>query len=158
MATLFPDVVVNGEVISHKLIAEEAQNHQAPAGKPGIAWRAAARALAVRTLLLQEARREGLDALPEPRGPGREETPEEALIRAYLEQVLTPDPVTEADCRKIYDARPQEAKDRSYDDLVRGICDALEKRAWHRAAGKLVDRLIASATIEGVDMRIAEAA
>ena len=36
-------------------IAAEAQNHEAPKGKPGLAWRKAARALVIRELLLQEA-------------------------------------------------------------------------------------------------------
>jgi peptidyl-prolyl cis-trans isomerase C len=63
---LFPDVVVNGETIPSAAIAAEAQNHSAPKDKPGIAWRKAAQALAIRTLLLQEARARGLVA-----GPGR---------------------------------------------------------------------------------------
>ena len=61
---LQPDLVVNGEVIPARLIAAEAQNHVAPAGKPGFAWVAAARALAIRALLLQEAGRLGF--VPEP--------------------------------------------------------------------------------------------
>jgi peptidyl-prolyl cis-trans isomerase C len=48
-------VTVNGVTIAHDLISREAQNHPSP--KPIDAWRAAARALAVRELLLQEARR-----------------------------------------------------------------------------------------------------
>ena len=55
MKPLLPDVTVNGVLIDPTLIANEAQNHPAPQGKPGLAWQAAARALAVRTLLLQEA-------------------------------------------------------------------------------------------------------
>ena len=55
-ATLFPDLVVNGETVPHAVVAAEVQNHAAPKGKPGIAWRKAANAVAVRTLLLQEAR------------------------------------------------------------------------------------------------------
>ena len=43
---LQPDVVVNAERIPARLIAAEVQNHAAPPGKPGYAWRAAARALA----------------------------------------------------------------------------------------------------------------
>ena len=48
MKPLLTDVTVNGEVIPAALIAAEAQNHPAPPGKPGLAWRAAAEALAVR--------------------------------------------------------------------------------------------------------------
>ena len=39
---LFPDLVVNGETVPHALVAAEVQNHTAPKGKPGIAWRKAA--------------------------------------------------------------------------------------------------------------------
>lgn len=69
MTPLLPEVVVNGETIPPAAIAAEAQMHPAPAGKPGLAWRAAARALAVRALLRQEAARTGL--LPEPRPSAR---------------------------------------------------------------------------------------
>lgn len=84
-AALFPDLVVNGEAISHKIVAAEAQNHPAPRDKPGIAWRKAANAIAVRTLLLQEARRRGLVPAPAELGAGRFETEDEALIRGLLD-------------------------------------------------------------------------
>lgn len=92
---LFPDVVVNDETIPSAAIAAEAQNHTAPKDKPGIAWRKAAQALAIRTLLLQEARRLGLEADPEELAPGRFETEDEALIRALLDEALNIAPVTE---------------------------------------------------------------
>ena len=85
MKPLLPDVIVNGEVIAAERIAAEAQNHPAPQGKPGLAWKAAARALAVRTLLLQEAARRGLTADPQETLPGQLETAEEALIRQLLD-------------------------------------------------------------------------
>lgn len=69
--TLFPDVVVNGETIPSAAIAAEAQNHEAPKEKPGIAWRKAAQALAIRALLLQEAKRRALTADPLELAPGR---------------------------------------------------------------------------------------
>jgi peptidyl-prolyl cis-trans isomerase C len=97
MATpLFADVIVNGETITKAAIAAEAQNHPAPPGKPGLAWRGAARALALRTLLLQEARRQRLTPQPAEVGPGRYETDEEALIRALLEIAVTVDPPSAA--------------------------------------------------------------
>jgi peptidyl-prolyl cis-trans isomerase C len=102
--TLQPDVVVNAERISARQIAAEAQNHGAPPGKPGLAWRAAARALAVRTLLLQEARRLGLDQeAPRYISPGRQEVPEEALIRAVIERRVQPASPGERACRAFYD-------------------------------------------------------
>jgi len=92
---LFPDVTVNGETIPQAAIAAEAQNHTAPKDKPGIAWRKAAQALAIRALLLQEARARRLAADPEELSPGRVETEDEALIRALLDEALTIAPVTE---------------------------------------------------------------
>ena len=94
---LFPEVVVNGETIPSAAIAAEAQNHSAPKDKPGIAWRKAAQALAIRTLLLQEARARGLQPDPEELSPGRVETEDEALIRALLDDALSIVPVTDAD-------------------------------------------------------------
>jgi len=87
-ATLFPDLVVNGETVPSAVIAAEAQNHEAPADKPGVAWRKAANAVAIRTLLLQEARRRGVEADPAEVGPGRFETEAEALIRGLLEAAI----------------------------------------------------------------------
>lgn len=105
---LQPDIVINGETISATEIAAEAQNHPAPPGKPGFAWRAAARALAVRTLLLQEARRLELSADPEEIAPGRREIEDEALIRAVIERHVSPAPPDEATCRAIYEAHPEQ--------------------------------------------------
>lgn len=94
-------VSVNGVTISHNAISLEAQNH--PASRPMDAWTAAAQALVVRELLLQEARR--LDLRPEPAsdGEGRRETDEEALIRGLVEtEIATPTP-DEASCRRYYE-------------------------------------------------------
>lgn len=92
---LFPEVIVNGEVISSACIATEAQNHEAPMGKPGIAWRKAAQALVIRTLLLQEARNRKLATEPADLGDKRFETDEEALIRGLLETEVNVDPPSE---------------------------------------------------------------
>ncbi len=87
-AALFPDLVVNGESVPHAVVAAETQNHAAPKGKPGLAWRKAANAVAIRTLLLQEARARGIPADAAEVGPGRVETEEEALIRGLLDTAL----------------------------------------------------------------------
>jgi len=103
-ADMFPDLVVNGELVPHALVAAETQNQEAPAGKPGIAWRKAANAVAIRTLLLQEARSREIATERQEVGPGRFETDEEALIRSLLEQavdVLSPsDAETKAEWQK----------------------------------------------------------
>jgi peptidyl-prolyl cis-trans isomerase C len=96
-----PKVVsVNGTVIAREAIAREVQHH--PASKPIAAWQAAARALVVRELLLQEARRLGLTAEPRTDADGRRETEEEALIRAVHEREVTPEPDIET-CRRYYE-------------------------------------------------------
>ena len=102
----FPDVVVNGRKLSPAEIAAEAQNHPAPKGKPGLAWRKAARALAIRHLLLEEASSRGIRPEPKTLSPGRRETIEEAKIRTLLENVVAPGPVREEQLRAAYDKDP----------------------------------------------------
>lgn len=93
-------VSVNGVNIPHDAIARETQYH--PASKPIAAWQAAARALVVRELLLQEARRLGVAAIPSSDVSGRRETEEESLIRGLMEQeIATPEP-DETTCRRYY--------------------------------------------------------
>lgn len=106
MKPLLPPVAVNGVEIDPGRIAAEAQNHPAPRGKPGAAWKAAARALAIRELLLQEAGTRGLVADPAEIAPGQWETEDEALIRQLLDQALRPIPANEADLRARYEADP----------------------------------------------------
>lgn len=104
---LLPPVVVNGVTIPAGLIAAEAQNHPAPTGKPGHAWKAAARALALRELMLQAARAEGLVPQPAEIAPGQWETDDEALVRQLLELRLRPAPPAEAELRALYDGEPE---------------------------------------------------
>ena len=93
-------VSVNGIVVPRDAIARETQHH--PADTPILAWQAAARALVVRELLLQEARRLGVEAEPQADAQGRRETDEEALIRCLIDrEVTTPEP-DEATCRRYY--------------------------------------------------------
>jgi len=97
-----PNVVsVNGVVVARAAIAREAQNHPAP--KPIIAWQAAARALVLRELMLQEARRLELTAEPATDPQGRRETADEALIRALAEREVTVPEADEASCRRYYE-------------------------------------------------------
>jgi len=91
-------VSVNGTVIAHDAIVREMRHH--PAKQPMAAWQEAARALAVRELLLQRARHLGLTPAPKSDDEGRRETVEEALIRALLErEVSVPEPDEETCCR-----------------------------------------------------------
>ena len=94
-------VSVNGVAIPRASIAREVQHH--PAGKPIAAWQAAARALVIRELLLQEARRLGLRPEPVSDSEGRRETDEEALIRALIEREVTTPVADEETCRRYYE-------------------------------------------------------
>lgn len=94
-------VRVNGVEIARALIAAEVQHHQSLT--PAEAWKSAVRALVVRELLLQEARRLGIVARPLQDTEGRRETDEEAAIRELLTQeVRTPNADAE-DCRRYYE-------------------------------------------------------
>ena len=94
-------VSVNGVTIPRDAIAREVQQHPAPT--PLAAWKEAARALAVRELLLQEARRLELSGEPLSDGEGRRETGDEAAIRVLIEsEVAVPEP-DEAACRRYYE-------------------------------------------------------
>lgn len=96
-------VRVNGREIAAQAIAEEAQQHPAP--DPAAAWRAAARALAIRELLLQEAARLDLQAIPEADEAGRREVDEEARIRTLLETRAAPAQPTREECLRVYEQR-----------------------------------------------------
>ena len=94
-------VSVNGVSIVHDAIVREIQHHAAP--KPIVAWQQAARALVIRELLLQEARRLGVAPQPLSDNEGRRETDEEAIIRGLIErEVSVPEPDDES-CRRYYD-------------------------------------------------------
>jgi peptidyl-prolyl cis-trans isomerase C len=94
-------VKVNGVVIARDAIIREMQHHAA--AKPVAAWQQAARALVIRELLLQEARR--LDVVPQPQSDaeGRRETDEEAMIRGLVEREVTVPEPDDASCRRYYE-------------------------------------------------------
>lgn len=98
----FGEVIVNGVEIDPEAIAREIQHHPAPDAET--AWMEAARALAVRELLLQEARRIGIDPDPEEDEGGRMETDDDALVRMILEEEVQPARAGEEECRRYYDA------------------------------------------------------
>jgi len=95
------DITVNGTAITAAAIAEEAQHH------PSLDWaaaeRAAAEALVVRELLLQEAGREGIAPMPFADRNGRRETEEEAMIRALVRGAVSVPEVDEESLRRFYD-------------------------------------------------------
>lgn len=94
-------VAVNGVEIDSEAIAREMQNH--PDGDPAESWRAAARALVVRQLLLEEARRIGLAPDPEQLDELRRETDEESQVRLLLEDAVEPATPSHEECLRVYE-------------------------------------------------------
>lgn len=99
-----PPIKLNGVVLPPHMIAAEAQHH--PARTPAAAYKAAARALIVRTLLLEEAKRQGIAAAPEFVAQGKRELEDEAQIRALMEARIVVAEPGEADCLAFYAANP----------------------------------------------------
>ena len=104
-APSFATVRVNGVRISPEAIAREMQHHEA--SDADTAWHAAARALAIRELLLQECRRRGLHAEPETDEAGRAECEDDARIRALLDDAVMPEQPSEEECLRYYEARKE---------------------------------------------------
>jgi peptidyl-prolyl cis-trans isomerase C len=94
-------VSVNGVVVPRDAIAREVQQHPAPTPLAG--WKEAARALAVRELLLQQAKQLGISAEAMADDAGRRETDEEAAIRALIEREVTVPEPDESACRRYYE-------------------------------------------------------
>ncbi len=93
-------ITVNGIEISAAAVAAEMQHH--PSRTPEDAMNEAARALAIRTLLLERARHLALTPAPQTDEEGKRETDADALIRQVLEaEVKTPEPDEDA-CRRFY--------------------------------------------------------
>ncbi|MCP4316888.1 MAG: peptidylprolyl isomerase [Hyphomicrobiales bacterium] len=99
------EISVNGIAISETELLAEAQNH--PADNPGGALAEAARALVVRELLWQEARRLELAVLPENDADGRLETERDAAIRALIDRQVDVPTAGEEECRRYYDQNPE---------------------------------------------------
>lgn len=96
-----PPVTVNGVVISRKAIAAEVQNF--PTRNPGDGWRAATRALVIKELLLQEARRLEVPVEPRADDDGRVETAEDALMRALIDREVRAPKADEVTLRRFYE-------------------------------------------------------
>lgn len=137
-------VTVNGVVIPAEAIAEEAQNHPVPKGKPGWAWRAAARALVLREVLLQEAKARQIVPAPVELAEGQWETEEEALIRQLLETAIAPAPVDEMKLRAIYENSPDRFRGPSLFEVAHILFPAPPGDAVARAAARMdAERVLA---------------
>jgi peptidyl-prolyl cis-trans isomerase C len=99
-------IKLNGVALPPQMIAAEAQHH--PARTPAAAFQAAARALIIRTLLLEEAARQGLEAAPVLVAEGKRETPDESQVRQLLERCVPVCDVAESECRAFYDGHAEQ--------------------------------------------------
>lgn len=129
-------VTVNGVTIAAEAIAAEAQNHPMPRGKPGWAWQAAAGALVLREVLLQEARARRIVPEPIELEEGKWETDEEALIRQLLESAIAPAAVDEARLRTVYDAAPDRFRGPSLFEAAHILFTAAPDDTGARAAAR----------------------
>jgi hypothetical protein len=147
--------VMEGVEIPERLIAAEAQFH--PGESAAEARLAAGRALAVKALLLHRAAELGLTATPEFDDEGREETADEALIRVLLDAELDVPAPTEAECRRVYEARLAPYPNAPPFETARArIAEGLVRRAWTSAAAKYVADLAAEARGRGVALSLAD--
>lgn len=138
-------VSVNGIAIPHAHISREVQNH--PAKTAVAAWRSAARALVVRELLVQEARRLGIKASPTADEEGRRETDEEALISALLAREVEIPEADEAACRRYYERNHSRFRSRDLYEVAHILIAARRDRpeayaGAHRRAHELLARII----------------
>lgn len=97
-----PAVRVGEVEISPGAIAAEAQNH--PAGNAEQAWQEAARALAIRQLLLKEADRQGIEADERKDFEGHTLAEDDARIDTLLAREVTVPSATSKEARRFYDS------------------------------------------------------
>jgi len=137
-------VSVNGVTIPSADIARETQNHRS--SDPDEVWAMAARALAIRELLGQEANRLGIAAEPIEDEEGRRETPQEARFRALLEREVIVPHADEAACRRYYEQnrrrfRSPDLFEPAHILLPAAPGDAAAREVARRAAEALIARL-----------------
>lgn len=140
---VFSKIAVNGRSIDEADILAEAQHH--PASTPGEALAAAARALSVRELLVQEACRLGIVAEEGLRdGEGRSETPDEAAIRVLVEREVAVPAATEEECRRYYANNPAQFRSDAIYEVRHILFAARAEDGPARAAAKAeAERLVA---------------
>lgn len=143
-------VSVNGVAIPREAIAQEIQNHPAPTQLE--AWTAAASALAIRELLLQEARRLEVQANPIADGAGRRETIEEALVRTLVEQEVVTPTASEGECRRYYEQNKRRFRSPDIFEvshiLIAAAADDAEARSTTRRQAEAVIETLGSAPEE----------
>lgn len=112
-------VSIGGSVVPPDVIEGEMQHH--PAASLEEAWLAAARAIAVRELLILEADDGGADG--------------EAAIQSLLESRVEAERPGEAECRRVYDADPARFRAPELYEAAHILIEPEEdtRGGWHRA-------------------------
>ncbi|MBO6805702.1 peptidylprolyl isomerase [Thalassospira sp.] len=153
---MFPDLVINGETIPQTAVAAELQNHTASKDNFADALRNAANALVIRTLLLQQARKNGIEATPQEVSPNRFETDDEAKIRVLLESEIDVARPTEEDIRTEWQKDPERFRTMPLWEVSHILCkcdpnDAVETElALRRATDILSDLRKGGQTFEKI--------
>lgn len=140
-------VTVNGVDVAAADIARETQHHPSP--DPDETWALAARALAIRELLRQEADRLGIEAEPIGDEEGRRETPQEARDRALIEREVVVPQADDGACRRYYEQNRR--RFRSPD--LHEVAHILRAAAPGDAAGREAARDAAAALIAELGKR-----
>lgn len=145
-------VFVNDVEITDEAVFREMQHH--PAVTVEEAMQSAARALAVRQVLLQAAQAEGLvdtvvDGDDEP-------VAEDTRIEALLQKVITTPEPDAVFCRRYYDQNPAlfmcDGQPIAFDDVQAAIAEFLRDTSWQTAASQYIKILVGQARIIGLDM------
>lgn len=141
-------VLVNGKTITDEEIYQEMQYH--PAASAEEAMEKAAKALAIRALLLQKATALQIQAEAED-----DQAPEEALIDALLTSVITlPDPDDETIERfyhqNAHHFKKEEGVTLPLTEAKDAIKDYILETAWQNSLREYIRHLVLEAKIEGV--------
>lgn len=138
-------IIVDGVEIPEALLAQEVQNH--PSASAAEARTAAGHALAIRALLLSRAQELGLAEQTEFDSDGREETQEEALIRALLDREVEIAEPSDAECRRVYERNPERFRTPALYEASHILVEARSPDDNERAqvvAERLMDKLLAN--------------
>ncbi|EMP56388.1 PpiC-type peptidyl-prolyl cis-trans isomerase [Marinobacter santoriniensis NKSG1] len=133
----FPPVYVGETLISEDDIAREMQHH--PAEELAEAWHAAAKSLAIRELLLQQASRLNLDSLED----------EEDRIARVLELELAVPELSEDACERFYAANPSRFRSPTLMAVSHILLAAAPDDVQERIRQEEVGQQLLSALIDG---------
>jgi peptidyl-prolyl cis-trans isomerase C len=149
-------VSINGVIIPSADIARETQHHAST--DPDEAWALAARALAIRELLRQEAARLGVEAVPVEDDEGRREMPEEARDRALIEREVVVPRADDAACRRYYEQNRRRFRTPDLYEAAHILLAAMpEDAAAREAARRTAEALIAGLGARPADFAAAAA-